>query len=59
MSGGFFLVVFFFTAVWAWRKVKGKHEYTLVRAKESEEDKEGLPVYEEIESVDIKAGEST
>jgi len=59
MSGGFFLVAFLFIAVWAWCKVKGKHEYTSVGVEEYEDDKEGLPVYEENEKVESKVGEST
>jgi len=58
MAFGFFGALFIIIAVLACCNWREKHEYTSVGVEESEEEKEkeGLPVYEEIESVESKVG---
>lgn len=55
---GFFLALFIIIAMLACCNWTEKHEYTSLGVEESEEEKEGLPVYGEIERVKSKAGES-
>jgi hypothetical protein len=56
---GFFGALFFIIAMLACCNWTEKREYTLLRVEESEEEKEELPVYEEIERIESKEGKST